>query len=86
MGRVLYFHHYLPTLWFSVMLAGLMFDHYVFKSRRWTQRTKTIVFAVTAGAIVMTWWYFRKTAWGIDGNAAITMKGRKWRKTWNIYD
>ena len=73
-----YLHHYLPTLWFSVILCGMLLDHFIFKSRRWTQRTKTIMFALVSGSIVGTWWFFRATAWGIEGPAS-DMKWRKWR-------
>ncbi|GAA5830517.1 hypothetical protein JCM11251_002496 [Rhodosporidiobolus azoricus] len=86
MGRVTYLHHYLPTLWFSVLMVGVLLDHFVFKSRRFPQRTKAIVFGIVAGAVVGTWWYFRATAWGIEGPAKEAMKGRKWRKHWNIFD
>ncbi|GAA6005428.1 hypothetical protein JCM10207_002978 [Rhodosporidiobolus poonsookiae] len=86
MGRVTYIHHYLPTNWFSVLLAGVLLDHFIFRSRRFTNRTKAIAFGVVAFAIVGTFWYFHACAWGIQGPAGKTMKGRKWRKTWNIYD
>ncbi|POY73479.1 hypothetical protein BMF94_3416 [Rhodotorula taiwanensis] len=86
MGRVTYLHHYLPTLWFSVLMSGILFDHFIFKSRRFTHRTKTIVFALIVAVVVGTWWYFRDCAWGIEGPAGETMKGRKWRKSWNLYD
>ncbi|BGP29202.1 Dolichyl-phosphate-mannose--protein mannosyltransferase 2 [Rhodotorula toruloides] len=85
MGRVTYLHHYLPTLWFSVLMAGVLLDHFFFRSRRLTGRTKTLVFAIVAGAVVGTWWWFRACAWGIHGPAS-NLWGRKWRKTWNIYD
>ncbi|GAA5856475.1 hypothetical protein JCM8547_008761 [Rhodosporidiobolus lusitaniae] len=86
MGRVTYLHHYLPTLWFSVLMVGVLLDHFVFKSRRFPRRTKMIVFALVAGAIVGTFWFFRAAAWGIEGPAKETMKWHKWRKHWNIHD
>lgn len=70
----------LPTLWFSVLMSGVLFDHFIFKSRRFTHRTKTIFFALVIGVVVGTWWFFRDCAWGIEGPAAQSMKGRKWRK------
>lgn len=61
-------------------MSGVLFDHFIFKSRRFTHRTKTIVFALIIAVVVGTWWYFQDCAWGIEGPAAKTMKGRKWRK------
>ncbi|KAL8277538.1 hypothetical protein RQP46_010093 [Phenoliferia psychrophenolica] len=85
MGRVTYLHHYLPTLWFSVLMVGVLLDHYVFKSRRFTLKSKWIVFSAVAGLVVGTFFIFRACAWGIEGPASTTMKGRKWRSGWNIY-
>ncbi|GAA5892190.1 hypothetical protein JCM8208_001470 [Rhodotorula glutinis] len=85
MGRVTYLHHYLPTLWFSVLMSGVLLDHFVFRSHRLTPRTKKVVFGLVAGAVVGTWWFFRACAWGIEGPAK-DMVGRKWRKSWNLYD
>lgn len=78
-GRVTYLHHYLPTLWFAVIMAGNLLDHFVFKSRRFTERTKWIVFTLVAGSIVGTFWLFRACAWGIEGPAS-ALVGRRWRK------
>ena len=79
MGRVTYLHHYLPTLWFSVLMSGVLLDHFIFRSHRLTPRTKKVVFGLVAGAVVGTWWFFRACAWGIEGPAK-DMVGRKWRK------
>ncbi|KAM0787088.1 hypothetical protein ACM66B_006346 [Microbotryomycetes sp. NB124-2] len=85
MGRVTYLHHYLPTLWFSVLMVGHLLDHFVFKSRRLTNKFKYIVFSVVVTAVLGTFWLFRACAWGIQGPAK-DLKGRKWRASWNIYD
>lgn len=78
-GRVTYLHHYLPTLWFAVIMAGNLLDHFIFKSRRFTERTKWIAFTLVAGSIVGTFWLFRACAWGIEGPAS-ALVGRRWRK------
>ncbi|KDE06245.1 hypothetical protein MVLG_03404 [Microbotryum lychnidis-dioicae p1A1 Lamole] len=85
MGRVTYLHHYLPTLWFSVILFGGLLDHFVFKSRRLTQRTKWIVFLAVSGSVLFTFWWFHETAFGIEGPAT-KLKYRTWRKSWNLHD
>lgn len=70
MGRVTYLHHYLPTLWFAVIMAGFCLDHFVFTARRFSSRTKAIVFAVVAGLLVGTGFWMRACAWGIEGDIA----------------
>lgn len=69
----------LPTLYFSVLMAGTLLDHFIFRSHRLTPRTKTIAFALVATAVVGTWWFFRACAWGIHGPAK-DLWGKKWRK------
>jgi dolichyl-phosphate-mannose-protein mannosyltransferase len=48
-------------------MAAHMLDHFVFSARRLSERTKSIVFATVACAIVANFWWFRGVAWGIDG-------------------
>ncbi|PFH46089.1 glycosyltransferase family 39 protein [Amanita thiersii Skay4041] len=85
MGRVTYLHHYLPTLYFSVLMFAHVLDHVVFSSRRFTEKTKWIAFGIIAGLIVCTFWWFRGVAFGIDGPVNDHW-GLLWRKSWNIYN
>lgn len=85
MGRVTYVHHYLPTLYFSVLMLAHLLDHFVFSSRRFTAQTKWIVFGVCAGSIVGTFWWFKGMAFGIEGPINEHW-GLLWRKSWNIYE
>ncbi|KAI0247915.1 glycosyltransferase family 39 protein [Lactifluus subvellereus] len=85
MGRVTYIHHYLPTLYFAVLMAAHMLDHFVFTARRLSERTKSVAFALVAFAIVANFWWFRGVAWGIDGPIDDHW-GLGWRQSWNIYD
>lgn len=85
MGRVTYIHHYLPTLYFAVLMVGHLFDHLVFKSRRFSERTKWIIFAIASGIVIGVFWWFRGVAFGIDGPIKEHW-GLLWRKTWNIYE
>jgi len=84
MGRVTYLHHYLPTLYFAVIMTGHMLDHFVFTARRLGEGFKWGVFVVSAGVIIGVWWWFRGIAIGIDGPIG-NYKGLLWRKSWNIY-
>lgn len=67
MGRVTYLHHYLPTLWFAVIMSGFCLDHFVFTSRRFSHRAKTVVFCLVAGSVCFAGFWLRACAWGIDG-------------------
>ena len=79
MGRVTYIHHYLPTLYFAVLMVGHLFDHFIFKSRRLKDTTKWVVFAIAAGTVIGVFWWFRAVAFGIDGPIK-EHKGLLWRK------
>ncbi|KAI6124705.1 glycosyltransferase family 39 protein [Pisolithus croceorrhizus] len=78
MGRVTYLHHYLPTLYFSVLMFAHVMDHCIF-SARWKEKTKRLVFGVTTFAIVANFWWFRGMAWGIEGPVN-EYWGLQWRK------
>ncbi|KAK2466632.1 hypothetical protein APHAL10511_000890 [Amanita phalloides] len=85
MGRVTYVHHYLPTLYFGVLMFGHLLDHFIFSSRRLTTRTKKFVFGIVAGAVVLAFWWFRGMVFGINGPINEHW-GLQWRKSWNIYN
>ncbi|PBK78874.1 glycosyltransferase family 39 protein [Armillaria solidipes] len=84
MGRVTYVHHYLPTLYFSVLMFAHLLDHFVFSSRRLATKAKWIAFGICSSSIFLTFWWFRGVAFGINGPIAEHW-GLQWRKTWNIY-
>ncbi|KIL67087.1 glycosyltransferase family 39 protein [Amanita muscaria Koide BX008] len=84
MGRVTYIHHYLPTLYFAVLMFAHLLDHFVFSSKRLSTKTKTIVFGIVTGTIVLTFWWFKGLAFGIEGPIN-DYWGLQWRKSWNIY-
>lgn len=79
MGRVTYLHHYLPTLWFAVIMAGFCLDHFVFTARRFSARAKATVFGVIACLLIGTGFWMRACAWGIEGDIA-DYKGRVFRR------
>jgi len=84
MGRVTYLHHYLPTLYFAVLMIGHMMDHFIFSARRLNEKIKTGVFIISSAVIVGVFWWFRGVAFGIDGPVQDHW-GLQWRKSWNIY-
>jgi dolichyl-phosphate-mannose-protein mannosyltransferase len=60
------------------MLAHML-DHFVFSSRRLGLITKGVAFAICAGSVIGTFWWFKGVAFGIDGPIA-EHKGLLWRK------
>ena len=64
------------------MLSHVL-DHFIFSSRRYTKKTKNIVFGVLASIIVLTFWWFKGAAFGISGPIA-AHKGLQWRKVCDI--
>ncbi|KAF7782743.1 CAZyme family GT39 [Agaricus bisporus var. burnettii] len=85
MGRVTYIHHYLPTLYFSVLMLAHVLDHFVFTTPRLSHKNKSIAFGICAFVIVATFWWFRGVSFGIGGPINDHW-GLRWRKTWNIYE
>ncbi|TRM61270.1 glycosyltransferase family 39 protein [Schizophyllum amplum] len=85
MGRVTYLHHYLPTLYFAVLMLGHLLDHFIFTSRRLTEKTKLIAFGSIAFTIFACFWWFKAVSFGIDGPINEHW-GLGWRKSWNIYN
>ncbi|KAF9258911.1 glycosyltransferase family 39 protein [Marasmius fiardii PR-910] len=90
MGRVTYVHHYLPTLYFSVLMFAHLLDHFFFHpsssfARRFGVQGKLVVFGIVAGAIVVVFLWFKGLAFGIKGPMNDHW-GLGWRKSWNIYN
>ena len=54
-------------------------DHYIFSSKRFSDKTKAIVFGVIASIIIFTFWWFSGVAFGIEGPIA-EHTGLRWRK------
>lgn len=86
MGRVTYIHHYLPILWFAVLMGGHMSDHFVFsEKRRLKEVTKSVVLFSLGIIIFGTFWWFKGVSYGINGPIG-EHTGLLWRKSWNIYN
>lgn len=87
MGRVTYLHHYFPALYFSILLASFMIDHFLV---RWTSHQQSgirmLVWGIGFGIIILTFIYFAPISYGIYGSSNESMKGRQWRAAWDIID
>ncbi|KAJ2158911.1 Protein O-mannosyltransferase 2 [Coemansia sp. RSA 552] len=83
MGRVLYIHHYLPAVYFALLLLAFEIDYVC---RRLLQgRLQDAVFVAWAGAAVLVFWWFSPLTFGYEG-AMEDLKYRQLLSTWNIYE
>ena len=81
-SSVLYVHHYLPALYFAIMVEGFVFDHF---TRNLNQTTKWAVFTVAYIAVAATFIHFRDISFGMEGDSA-QWKHLNWLSTWRIAD
>lgn len=84
MGRVTYLHHYLPALYFAILVTGLVLDHLIFK-RQIPERFKWLVFGLLAVNTIVTFYHFNGVVFGMIGPIS-KHKHLKWRNSWNIYN
>lgn len=83
MGRVTYLHHYLPTLWFAVLIAGHVLDTWFFNNQKLSPTTRLAWFVLWTAAVVINFWWFKDLALGIHGPVN-DHKGWQWRRSWNV--
>ena len=69
----------LPTLYFAVLMLSHVLDHFIFSSKRYTKKTKNIIFGVLAFIIIATFWWFKGVVFGIKGPIS-EHKRLQWRK------
>ena len=65
------------------MLSHVL-DHFIFSSKRYTTKTKAIIFGVLSSILLFTFWWFKGAAFGISGPIA-EHKGLLWRKVRLFY-
>ncbi|OAJ44520.1 dolichyl-phosphate-mannose-protein mannosyltransferase [Batrachochytrium dendrobatidis JEL423] len=82
MGRVMYVHHYFPSLYFAIIAFAFLVDHLSGKF------SKLFHFAIVTliGLIVFrVFLFFADLTFGMSGSPN-AYANRKWLKTWNIND
>lgn len=91
MARVCYLHHYLPILYFAVLMLAHLMDHFLWRDttavygrRKLGEAVKNAAFIVSVAAVAGAWWWFKGNSYGIRGDIK-KVKGLKWRSSWNIY-
>lgn len=72
MGRVTYVHHYLPALYFAMLVFTYEIEAFTEPLRRSAKTsTKIIYWAVyfaLYALIILTFWYLRWMSWGMEGS------------------
>lgn len=82
MGRVTYFHHYFPALYFAIILLGFCVD---WMTRKLSCRTQAIVYGALYVAIVGCFIHFRAVTFGMEGPNS-QYAHLDWLKNWRIHD
>ncbi|EMG45430.1 PMT2 Dolichyl-phosphate-mannose--protein mannosyltransferase 2 [Candida maltosa Xu316] len=90
MGRVTYVHHYVPALYFAMIVFCYEVESFTACLNRpnASQKSKLIYLAIFIGLYFMvgyTFWYFRYLSWGMEGKKE-NWKHLKLLKSWRISD
>lgn len=86
MSRVTYVHHYLPALYFALIILTYCVEVI---TKRWIKSKcgkimRLVTFAVFTGSVIGCFWYFAPISFGMEGPAR-NYAYLKWVKTWDIY-
>ncbi|KIY68208.1 glycosyltransferase family 39 protein [Cylindrobasidium torrendii FP15055 ss-10] len=80
MGRQLFLHHYLPALYFSILLCASVFDLMTSTLRPKIRLQIAAVFAIVA---VWNFYHFSPLVYGTEWTRAECQRG-KWMRTWDF--
>lgn len=83
MSRVTYVHHYLPALYFALIILTYTVEATLNKIHK--NKLRVTTFALLIAATVACFLYFSPISFGMVGPAS-KYKHLKWLKTWDIYD
>ncbi|KAL2913659.1 hypothetical protein HK105_206819 [Polyrhizophydium stewartii] len=80
MHRQLFLHHYLPALYFSILLLGALFEVVTLKLRRYGQLIAAIAFGAAA---IWTFLMFSPLSYGYEVSRS-RCESLKWRSAWDF--
>lgn len=80
MGRVTYFHHYLPALYFAIFMAGFTVDYFTSFLSPVAKKFTYLTLYIT---IIASFWLFHPTCLGMSG-AVLNYSYLNWFRTWEI--
>jgi dolichyl-phosphate-mannose--protein O-mannosyl transferase len=64
-------------------MAGHVLDHFFFGSPTRSERVKWVWFAIWAGSLIVSFFWFKDLAFGLYGPIT-DIKGYQWRSSWNV--
>lgn len=79
---MLYVHHYLPALYFAILVEGFVWDHF---TRNLSPTAKWGVFALLYLVVAGTFIHFRDISFGMEGDPT-KWKHLNWLRKWRIAD
>ncbi|VEU19431.1 DEKNAAC100163 [Brettanomyces naardenensis] len=80
MGRVTYFHHYMPALYFAVFTTAYVIDYF---THGMGKCSKSIVYFSLYATVIFFFYLFSPTCLGMTGKSA-DYKYLNWEKTWAL--
>lgn len=87
MSRVTYVHHYLPALYFALLVLAYLFEA---SMQKWTSSKKgsllrLVIYTLYMTIVVYGFYYFSPISFGMEGPSS-NYKYMKWLSTWTISD
>lgn len=64
-------------------MAGHVLDHFFFGSPTRSEKVKWVWFAIWAGSLIVSFFWFKDLAFGLYGPIT-DIKGYQWRSSWNV--
>lgn len=80
MSRVTYVHHYVPALYFAILVLGFVVDYFLRASARWI---KYPVYIILFGGCIKTYTYFSPICQGMTGMWTDYLY-LQWLKSWDM--
>ncbi|KAK6455077.1 protein mannosyltransferase [Scheffersomyces xylosifermentans] len=81
MGRVKYLHHYVPALYFAILISGFMLETLIYKKAN--RIMSWLIYGAMYTSVVGSFWYLKDLALGMDGPAS-TFKHLKILSSWMV--
>jgi dolichyl-phosphate-mannose-protein mannosyltransferase len=87
MSRVLYVHHYLPSLYFAMLVSTFVVDHFTLPLRSVKSFRNnfilTLIYLTLYAGVVGIFWHFRHISFGLEGPSS-NYAYLNWLSTWTI--
>lgn len=89
MGRVTYVHHYLPALYFAMIVFVYIVEAFTRPLKNSTKKANKVIYVAIYASLyalmIGTFWYFRWISWGMEGPKE-DWKHLKLLESWRVSD